>query len=376
MGIFDELQKNLGGAAAGGQPGGGQGALLQAILGLLQGSRFTAAIIGRDDTLKVIDQGADDTTNAVSIRHFFAKVAGVATTTHTAEATVIQTRHRIPETPLRENQIIVYQVPIPEPCTFWSPERPKPAPARALRIRRHAGEPLRGVARHGHISRATTIRSWSNGRYIMSPSPIPKFDNPKLDRSPALQLYRRRPREAHLRRAALHAGQGAYDFDDHPFEIGDLGASAANSAAPGKALLDEIDPSTTTANACSSVPTPTIARTPAHRWPEAAENEGGPLLSAKGLTKRFGARVACRDVDFDLWPGEVLARRGRIRVGQDDVAELPGRPADAEPGTVSYRMAGDGGSMCTTSTERAAGGLLITHRMGVRAPEPGATACA
>ena len=37
MGIFDELQKNLGGAAAGGQPGGGQGALLQAILGLLQG---------------------------------------------------------------------------------------------------------------------------------------------------------------------------------------------------------------------------------------------------------------------------------------------------------------------------------------------------
>ena len=28
-----------------------------------------------------------------------------------------------------------------------------------------------------------------NGRYIMSPSPIPKFDNPKLDRSPALQLY-------------------------------------------------------------------------------------------------------------------------------------------------------------------------------------------
>ena len=37
MGIFDELQKNLGGAAAGGQPGGGQGALLQTILGLLQG---------------------------------------------------------------------------------------------------------------------------------------------------------------------------------------------------------------------------------------------------------------------------------------------------------------------------------------------------
>src|ERR1051326_63841 len=63
------------------------------------GIQVTAAIIGRDDTLKVIDQGADDTTNAVSIRKFFAKTAGVRTTTHTPDATIIQTRHRIPETP-------------------------------------------------------------------------------------------------------------------------------------------------------------------------------------------------------------------------------------------------------------------------------------
>lgn len=37
MGILDELQKNLGGTAPGGQPAGGQGALIQTILGLLQG---------------------------------------------------------------------------------------------------------------------------------------------------------------------------------------------------------------------------------------------------------------------------------------------------------------------------------------------------
>ncbi len=35
------------------------------------GIQITASIIGPDDTLKVIDQGADDTTNAVSIRSFF-----------------------------------------------------------------------------------------------------------------------------------------------------------------------------------------------------------------------------------------------------------------------------------------------------------------
>jgi alpha-D-ribose 1-methylphosphonate 5-phosphate C-P lyase len=86
--------------------------------------------------LKVIDQGADDTTNAVSIRAFFAKTAGVATTTTTTEASIIQTRHRIPETPLTEGQVLVYQVPIPEPCASLS--RAKPRPARCMRLRNMA----------------------------------------------------------------------------------------------------------------------------------------------------------------------------------------------------------------------------------------------
>ena len=85
------------------------------------GVQVTASLLGPDDVLKVIDQGADDTTNAVSIRAFFAKVANVATTTQTADATIIQTRHRIPETPLTPGQIIVYQVPIPEPLRFLEP---------------------------------------------------------------------------------------------------------------------------------------------------------------------------------------------------------------------------------------------------------------
>ncbi len=60
------------------------------------GVQVTAAVLTPEDTLKVIDQGADDTTNAVSIRKFFVKTAGVATTEKTEEASVIQTRHRIP----------------------------------------------------------------------------------------------------------------------------------------------------------------------------------------------------------------------------------------------------------------------------------------
>ena len=53
------------------------------------GIQVTAAVIGADDTLKVIDQGSDDTTNAVNIRQFFARTTGVATTTRTASSSIM-----------------------------------------------------------------------------------------------------------------------------------------------------------------------------------------------------------------------------------------------------------------------------------------------
>ncbi len=96
------------------------------------GVQVTASIIGPDDVLKVIDQGSDDTTNAVSIRKFFAKTAGVATTTATADATIIQTRHRIPEAKLGPDQIIVFQVPIPEPLRFLEPRETETRKLHAL----------------------------------------------------------------------------------------------------------------------------------------------------------------------------------------------------------------------------------------------------
>src|SRR3546814_14902343 len=49
------------------------------------------------------------------------RMTGVATTEKTRAATLIQTRHRVPETPLHEDQILVYQVPIPEPLRWLEP---------------------------------------------------------------------------------------------------------------------------------------------------------------------------------------------------------------------------------------------------------------
>lgn len=88
------------------------------------GIQITASIIGPDDTLKVIDQGSDDTTNAVSIRAFSVR-SRMCQRRKTSDATLIQTRHRIPETPLKEDQILVFQVPIPEPCASLSRVKPR-----------------------------------------------------------------------------------------------------------------------------------------------------------------------------------------------------------------------------------------------------------
>ena len=41
-----------------------------------------------------------------------------------------------------------------------------------------------------------------------------------------------------------------------------------------------------------------------------------PLLSVRGLTRTYGARVGCTDVDFDLWPGEVLGVVGESGSGK------------------------------------------------------------
>ena len=181
------------------------------------GIQVTASVIGPDDVLKVIDQGADDTTNAVSIRRFFGRVAGVATTERTAEATIIQTRHRIPETPLHEGQVLVYQVPMPEPLF-----RLEPRVAETKRMHALADYGLmqvklyEDIAKHGHIAISYNYPVMVNGRYLMAPSPIPAFDNPKMHRMPALQLFGA-GREKRIYAVPPYTEVRSLDFDDHPF---------------------------------------------------------------------------------------------------------------------------------------------------------------
>jgi len=203
------------------------------------GVQVTASILGPDDVLKVIDQGADDTTNAVSIRAFFAKVANVATTTSTKEATIVQTRHRIPETPLTAGQIIVYQVPIPEPLRFLEPRETETRVMHGLEEYGLIHVKLyEDIAQHGHIATTYAYPVKVEGRYVMDPSPIPKFDNPKMHRSPALQLFGA-GREKRIYALPPFTAVASLDFEDHPFEVQRFEAHCALCDATG-VYLDEV----------------------------------------------------------------------------------------------------------------------------------------
>ena len=202
------------------------------------GVQVTASCLVPEDTLKVIDQGADDTTNAVSIRKFFQKTASVATTEETAQATIIQTRHRIPEQELTEEQILVYQVPIPEPLRFLEPRETETRKMHALEEYGLMHVKLyEDISQHGHISTAYAYPVKVEGRYVMDPSPIPKFDNLKMEMA-ALQLFGA-GREQRIYAIPPYTQVVSLDFEDYPFEAMRAEQTCALCGAK-ESYLDEV----------------------------------------------------------------------------------------------------------------------------------------
>lgn len=203
------------------------------------GVQITAALLGPTDVLKVIDQGADDTTNAVSIRRFFENLAQVATTEDPDAATIIQTRHRIPETPLREQQILVYQVPQPEPLRGLESSEME---TRKMHAYREYGlmqvRLYEDIARFGHIATTYGYPVMVNDRYLMSPTPIPKFDNPKLHMNPCIQLFGA-GREKRIYAVPPYTKVRSLDFDDHPFSV-QTWSQACDLCGDANSYLDEV----------------------------------------------------------------------------------------------------------------------------------------
>ena len=176
----------------------------------------------------------------IIIKKFIHLCSDVATTTDSTEATLIQTRHRIPEEPLRNDQLLVFQVPLPEPLRVIEPSE------EATKLM-HAEADYTGIwlqlyesiMKYGKVTIATEYPVIVEDRYIMNPSPIPKYDNPKLHEAECLYLFGA-GREKKIYAIPPHTRVVSLAFDDVPFELEHMEGRRCRLCGAENVYFDEI----------------------------------------------------------------------------------------------------------------------------------------
>ena len=204
------------------------------------GLQLTLSLIGKEDIIKVIDQGSDESVNAVSIKNLVQKTTGVEVTEDTTLASLIQSRHRIPEVPLKEDQILVLQVPIPEPLR-------EVEPSEYITKRLHGDSEYSGVwlmlfeqiVKFGQISTGADHPVVVNNRYVMAPSPIPKFDNNKMNYSESLILLGA-GREKKIYAVPPYTKVESLAFEDYPFEVENFEDKSCRLCGKTGVFMDEL----------------------------------------------------------------------------------------------------------------------------------------
>ncbi|MCJ2165287.1 phosphonate C-P lyase system protein PhnK [Pseudodesulfovibrio sp. S3-i] len=61
------------------------------------------------------------------------------------------------------------------------------------------------------------------------------------------------------------------------------------------------------------------------------------MIRALGVTKRYGQMIGCRDISFDLWPGEVMGIVGESGSGKSTLLSCLSGRLDPTEGSVGYR---------------------------------------
>lgn len=204
------------------------------------GLQVSLSLVGPESVVKVIDQGADDSVNAANLRRFITRMSGANTTTDTLSATIIQSRHRIPEERLGDEQALVLQVPDPEPL-----RRVEPNMAKARE--RHADKDYaqmwlvlyEQLVRFKRYLQGADYPVLVNNRYVMASSPIPRWDTPKLHQAAHLTLLSA-GREKRLYAVPPYTDVLPLEFDDVPFEVEDQRGWADARTGKQNTFMNEI----------------------------------------------------------------------------------------------------------------------------------------
>jgi len=67
-----------------------------------------------------------------------------------------------------------------------------------------------------------------------------------------------------------------------------------------------------------------------------------PLLSVRGLSKRYGRQIGCADVAFDLWPGEVMGIVGESGSGKTTLLNCLAGDLSPDAGEVLFDTRAEG----------------------------------
>ena len=388
------------------------------------GLQVTLAVIGAEDTVKVIDQGDDAGVNATNLRRMIAATTGCGESADTRDATVIQTRHRIPEeAPARRATCSSTRCRCPSRCAGWRSRS-------RVCARMHAEGDYAAmwvslyedIVRNGMITRTTGYPVLVAGRYVMATTPIPRWDVPRLHRSEHVNLFGA-GREKRIYAVPPHTDVVPLTFDDVPFEVehtpgavcklcgsddvflveaGTGGGSAcsdtewcarvragdadlrgappagpaASAAGPGATGRSDgrgaRSPDTASGSRCPTAPNGCCGWTRSARCTARAASTRSRARgrnTAPPSARPRGPIVAAWDVSFDVAPGEALGVIGESGSGKSTVLSCVIGDERATAGSVRLATV-DGGRTDLLALPDAQRQAAAHRRHGRRAPEP------
>jgi alpha-D-ribose 1-methylphosphonate 5-phosphate C-P lyase len=384
------------------------------------GLQVTLAVIGAADTVKVIDQGDDGGVNATNLRRMIAATTGCAESADTREANVVQTRHRIPEEALSSGDLLVYQVPVPEPLRTVQKSVAECA-------RMHAENDYAAmwvglyedIVRNGMITRTTGYPVLVAGRYVMATTPIPRWDVPRLHHCEHINLFGA-GREKRIYAVPPHTDVTPLTFDDVPFEVEYAGGAVCKLCGSDDVFLVEAGPAggfvCSDTEWCARVRAGDAdraahhKRAPLHLLPDAQRRAGadttrpqraiplrevragspewvlrvqsigkvhgtGGVYAVEGtgpeygtaISPNTGAVVAAWDVSFDVAPGEALGVIGESGSGKSTVLSCVIGNERATTGSVHLATVDDGATdllLLPDAERRRLGvyGMAVVHQ--------------